>query len=948
MYFAIYHFIINFIQEMLRLRLILVWILSLPVVAQEHPPVMTYSPDDYGAENQNWSITQTDNQTMYFANNSGLLEFNGSKWTLYPVPDNSIVRSVKASGSKIYSGSYMDFGVWTKNTSGTLGYQSLVKSLDVEVLEEEQFWNIEILDNWILFQSLSRIYLIDAETKAIKIINSDHEIWNLFNVDGIIYFAKRNKGIYKIVNGEVILVSEDPNLTSSKLVGISIFDDTTVYITSKAGLFYIEDNATKPWQFDSKLKLKELSIYCANQLNDGSLILGTISNGLLHISPNGTLSYNLDYEKGLTNNTVLSIYEDQTNNLWLGLDIGISHINLASRFRVYKDATGQIGTVYASVVFEDRLYLGTNQGLFVKPRNDNGDFKFVQGTSGQVWALKVIDNFLFCGHDLGTIVIKNNAIRSQLSEASGTWDFKKIPGTDKILQGNYKGLHVLTKSSGGWDYGYKIKGFDLSSRFFQIIDNNIYVNHELRGLYKLALSEDFKTLKSKDVINEIDKGSGSNFIKLLSNYYYYSSNGIFQLNRETQLFSESLTMAEIFKKYTTTSTLLDVKSTDNLKWCFADDNILIISPGSVTDKPNIEEIPVSISNVKNVVAGFENFTRINDSEYLLGSSNGYYVLKNNIPKPDYSQTIHINSAQANFKNEPKTPLNFEIPPSLNYDNNNLHFEYSIPQYGNMVNTAYSYKLEGWSKDWSDWQSNTTQVFENLPFGKYTFKVKGKIGTTETRNEATFRVIIKRPWYLSAIAMATYVVLLLILSVMIHTIYRRYYRRQQMQLLQKSQKEMALNELENSQKLMRLKNEKLELEIESKNRELAISTMSLIKKNEFLNNIKSELNTQNPAKVLRKVINIIDNNLNNTDDWKLFKEAFDNADKDFLKLVKEKHPNLTPNDLKLCAYLRLNLSSKEIAPLLNISPRSVEVKRYRLRKKMNLAPKSSLINYILDL
>ena len=160
--------------------------------------------------------------------------------------------------------------------------------------------------------------------------------------------------------------------------------------------------------------------------------------------------------------------------------------------------------------------------------------------------------------------------------------------------------------------------------------------------------------------------------------------------------------------------------------------------------------------------------------------------------------------------------------------------------------------------------------------------------------------------------------------------------------------MALSELESDQKLMKLKNEKLEIDIESKNRELAISTMSLIKKNEFLSTIKSELQANNNPGDLKKVIKIIDNNINNTDDWKLFKEAFDNADKDFLKLVKEKHSSLTPNDLKLCAYLRLNLSSKEIAPLLNISPRSVEVKRYRLRKKMDLPPKTSLTNYILDI
>ena len=125
-------------------------------------------------------------------------------------------------------------------------------------------------------------------------------------------------------------------------------------------------------------------------------------------------------------------------------------------------------------------------------------------------------------------------------------------------------------------------------------------------------------------------------------------------------------------------------------------------------------------------------------------------------------------------------------------------------------------------------------------------------------------------------------------------------------------------------------------------------MSLIKKNEFLNSIKSELKETDDANKLKPVIKIIDKNLNNTDDWKFFQEAFNNADKDFLKKIKSKHPDLTPNDLRLCAYLRLNLSSKEIAPLLNISPRSVEVKRYRLRKKINLDHNASLTNYILEI
>ena len=146
--------------------------------------------------------------------------------------------------------------------------------------------------------------------------------------------------------------------------------------------------------------------------------------------------------------------------------------------------------------------------------------------------------------------------------------------------------------------------------------------------------------------------------------------------------------------------------------------------------------------------------------------------------------------------------------------------------------------------------------------------------------------------------------------------------------------------------MTLKNQQLETEVASKNRELAASTMNIIRKNEFLSELKQKLNKANTNEDVEEVISIINKNIAEKDNWKLFKEAFDNADKDFLQSVKEKHPNLTSNDLKLCAYLRLNLSSKEIAPMLNISVRSVEIKRYRLRKKMDLAHEEGLVEYIL--
>ena len=194
----------------------------------------------------------------------------------------------------------------------------------------------------------------------------------------------------------------------------------------------------------------------------------------------------------------------------------------------------------------------------------------------------------------------------------------------------------------------------------------------------------------------------------------------------------------------------------------------------------------------------------------------------------------------------------------------------------------------------------------------------------------------------------YVLIVVIFIFLINRYYINFYRKKEEKIIRMNQNKLELKEIEKKQALISIKNEKLQQDIEGKNRELAISTMSMIKKNQFLSRLKKDLKNSDSMQNISSVIRVIDRNLNNTDDWKFFEEAFNNADKDFLKKVKQSHQSLTNNDLRLCAYLRLNLSSKDIAPLLNISLSSVEIKRYRLRKKMNLAHNEGLTDHLLSL
>ena len=214
-------------------------------------------------------------------------------------------------------------------------------------------------------------------------------------------------------------------------------------------------------------------------------------------------------------------------------------------------------------------------------------------------------------------------------------------------------------------------------------------------------------------------------------------------------------------------------------------------------------------------------------------------------------------------------------------------------------------------------------------------VRAKVGNTLSKNMLSYSFMVHRPWYISNIALSFYFLSLLIIILITHRAYKRYYSEK-----------FKHEQMENVQMIMQIKNEKLNQDIDNKNRELAISTMSIIKKNRVLDKIKKELKKTKHIGDNNTALELINSNLNDAKDWSFFEQAFNNADKDFLEKIKSSHPDLTPNDLRFCAYLRLNLSSKEMAPLLNISIKSVETKRYRLRKKLGLEHDDGLVNYIL--
>lgn len=928
--------------------LLLWWALSAlcPLAAQELPPVRSFKPEAYLGGNQNWMIGQGQDRFLYVANNAGLLEFNGTAWTLYPSPNETIIRAVRPAGGRIYTGCYMEFGYWERGAKGQLSYHSVSAENQDALVPDEHIWNILEYEGRIVFQSLDQLYIYTPGTGSMEVIRPEHGVDKLFLTDGRLIFTDPRQAVFELIKGEQHLLIPPGALPSTRWIDIRSEGGQLFLLDANEGVQGWPSLAAPVWS-EAAVALEGKSIYSARHLSGGQLAVGTISNGVFLFGPKGQLRYHFSQSEGLANNTVLSLFEDDEHNLWAGTDNGINCINLESPIRRFADESGRLGTVYAAEVHNGQLYLGTNQGLFRRAVGGQAPFRLIPGTKGQVWALYRFGGDLLCGHDKGVFLLEGEVAR-KIGPEVGAWKFEPAPaGSGRIMAvGTYRGLVFLEKNGGSWAYRNSLEGFDYSARFFEWQSpTELVVSHEYKGVFGIRIDKAYQRAVEVKTYPEPRKGKHSSLERFDGDILYCSRDGVFRMQDWEAGFVRDSSLSVPIQQGNYHSGKMVADAAGRL-WLFTRQYINYFSNSSLLPTPKLHQIPIA-SSLINAMPGYENIATLQSGQLLIGTADGYLLLNLGALSPSAYQLI-LTEVSANTLDKAPVRLLLQPGQEVPYGLNSLSFGFAVPAFQKYDLPEFQYQLEGYV-GWSEWSGEAQAQFKNLPFGQYTLRVRSRLGGGKPAAELSFPFIISRPWYWSYPALGCYLVFLSLLAFFTHRAYTGYYKRQQAQLQKEAQKQLEGQQKENELQLVRLRNEQLQKDIENKNRELAISTMSLVKKNELLNQIKDELKASEDAnRNIRAVVKTINRNTNEEDTWNLFKEAFENADQEFFKKIKERHPALTPNDLKLCAYLRLNLSSKEIAPLLNISVRSVEVKRYRLRKKMELEHDEGLVEYILGI
>ncbi|MDB5193579.1 MAG: hypothetical protein JWQ96_3142, partial [Segetibacter sp.] len=710
----------------------------------------------------------------------------------------------------------------------------------------------------------------------------------------------------------------------------------------------------------------EKNIYKSIPIGDNQILLATSLGGCFIIDKKGNLVQSFSLAEGLQNNNVRYPFLDKNRNLWLGLDNGIDFLAYDNAIKhIYTDRQNE-GGGYSALIHKNALYLGTSNGLYSSSLDNSknlslakGSFKLISKSEGQVWSLSEVNGELLMGHHEGSFVIRDNTATA-IDKSTGFWNF--FPYQNKtsplMIAGTYHGINFYNYEKGTFTSHSNNAVFE-SARIVAIDKDDIWVAHPYKGIFKVNLTNDQPTYK-------LYAGKG---ITSVSHYYIYkirnkivapTENGFFEYNIAKDKFEQSPQLEKIFGSIRVNYMREDAAG--NI-WFTSEKNLGVVDFSGA--EPRIIYIPELNGKM---VSGFDFVYPVDLNNVLVGGEKGFYNInyeqyRNNKNKFEVLiRTVKpINEPNGlvfggYYGADGKRNYTSHTVPELGYKWNSLHFEFSALLYGQQANVEYNYNLEGFD-NWSGWTKKTEKDYTNLLPGTYTFMVKARNNLGSESQAAKFTFTILPPWYRSSFAYFLYT---LVVAAVMFLLYKRQklkFIKQRLKYEEEQKQLQYLHQLEidrSEKKIVKLKNEKLESEINHKNKELAAATMHLVQKGELMGKIREELmrllkdiGNENSIKDFKKVIKMMTEDDKFEEDWEQFAFHFDRVHGDFLMSLKTKFPNLTNSELKLCAYLRMNLSTKEMAQLMNISVRGVEVSRYRLRKKLQIPSEVNLFDYLID-
>lgn len=955
---------------MMRISYLILILFSLelkPLYATWQRPVTNYTRYDYEAGTQNWMLEQLDNGWIYVANNKGLLEFDGVNWNLYPIQGAKMKAVKKGSNGVVYVGGITQFGYFVPDKLGGLRYTSLVGKLPSH-LNPGVIRNIWIGKEQVYFQSDRYIFCLNGEELAV--IDGKGEITSSGIVNQMFYVTS-GEGLSVLRDGKLQPVSGTGELAGLKVVCILPYRDKMLLVTRNHGIYLYDHQGVRKKATSADAFISKSGAFCA-KIHGTRLAIGTVQGGVCLLDMETDEMEVISIEGGLQNKTVLGAMFDVDGNLWLGLDNGVDYVQLNSPLFSLYGNRALIGSGYASCVYRGMMYLGTNQGVYrtsvPNGGHNNAPVDFVQGTGGQVWDFLLHDGKLFGALDNGVFFVDGNRVE-RLPGLRGVRRIISLPHhPDVLVAGTYgvnRGLHLLRKKQGHWAVEGKIDGCDVSCKnlLADPSDRTVWVANKGDGIYRLRLSDDLRKVERNKLYSpeKLPYYHDVCLARIDGSMVVASRYGLWRYDETKDAlveFPELETRLDGAGSYT----YVAADSLHNI-W-YSDGNAMKVARYDASRNvwyKNRDE--VFLDGL--MIECFESVSTYNGSA-VIGSEWGFSLLdmQDKVSADRLPAALHIRKVYLTGQGDSLIYGRSYLPDStaiaIPYRYNSLRIEYCTNDYRHAHSATYAYQLVRGGKEgaWSEYSRNNTKEFTGLREGKYLFNVRLHTEAGELPAITSFAFEVLPPWYRTWWSYLAYVA---VFCLFVYYICYRIADSRKRLIMEKEleiyhqQQAFKKESSQKDRKIASLQEENLQAELRHKSEELIRTTLNIVRKNEMLQEIKKEvlgishsINEENLISLRRKTLRLlgqIDTNIEHDDDLQAFQSTFDSVHHYFFRNLEEAYPELTHKEKLLCAYIKMSLLSKEIAPLMNVSLRGVEISRYRLRRKLGLEEGENLSEFL---